>query len=79
MPIYYFDICQGNIVDEDHAGQQAADLDAARKIAAGSVMDLLKAKHKAMTGAVIEIRDASRELVATVPVDLAAEQSAGEP
>ena len=72
MPTYYFDIAQGELVQEDHTGKHAADLTGARGIAAASVMDLLHHKGKAMTGAVIEIRDAERELVATVPVDLAA-------
>lgn len=78
MPIYYFNIRQGNMIDEDHEGREAADLEAARDIAAKSVMELLRVEGKAMTGAVIEIRDESRDLVATVPVDLAAESMVGE-
>jgi hypothetical protein len=78
MPAFYFDIRQRDMIEEDHAGKQAADLEAAREIAAASVMELLSAESKAMTGAVIEIRDAGRELLATVPVDLAAERVAGK-
>jgi len=66
------------MVDEDHKGRPAVDLSAARDIAAKSVMELLRAEHKTMTGAVIEIRDESKDLVATVPVNLAAESVAGE-
>jgi len=40
-------------------------------------MDLLNAESNATTGAVIEIRDVDRELLSTVPVDLAAEPGAG--
>jgi uncharacterized protein DUF6894 len=72
MPIYYFDIAQGDMVQEDHSGKQVADLQAAREVAFESVLDLLRNEGKAMTGAVIEIRDANRDVVATVPVDLAA-------
>lgn len=72
MPIYYFDIAQGDLVQEDHTGKHVADLDAARQVALESVLDLLRSENKAMTGAVIEIRDANRDVVATVPVDLAA-------
>ena len=78
MPQFYFDIRQGDMVEEDHMGKHAPDLDAARSVAAKSVIDLLHAESKAMTGAVIEIRDADRELLASVPVDLAAGQVTGE-
>jgi len=78
MPAYYFDIRQGNMIEEDRQGKQAPDLDAAREIAARSVVELLRAEDKTMTGAVIEIRDSRRELLATVPVDLAARQVSGK-
>lgn len=75
MPIYYFDIVQGDLVQEDQRGKEVPDVDAAREIAAQSVLDLLNTEEKAMTGAVIEIRDGNRDIIATVPVDLAAREN----
>jgi uncharacterized protein DUF6894 len=72
VPTYYFDIAQGDRVEEDHKGKHAESIDEARDIAAKSILDLLHAEGKAITGAVIEIRDSSRDLVASVPVDLGA-------
>lgn len=76
MPLYFFDIAQGDFVEEDHQGQHAADLNAAREIAARSADDLLKAEGKISTEARIEIRNADREWVATVPVDLSFQRPA---
>jgi hypothetical protein len=72
VPTYYFDIAQGNRVEEDHTGKPAKDVGQAREIAAKSILDLLHSEGKAITGAVIEIRDSNRDLVASVPVDLGA-------
>jgi hypothetical protein len=72
MPRYYFNIRQGNRVEIDHTGKDLHDLDTARDIAVQSVLALLDAKGKQMTGAVIEICGEDRQVTASVPVDRAA-------
>jgi hypothetical protein len=75
MPRYYFNIRQGNLVETDHTGRNLNDLDAAREVAAESVLTLLQAEGKEMTGAVIEICGEDRAIAASIPVDKAAQLS----
>lgn len=74
MPRYYFNIRQGEMLKEDHAGRELPDLNAACEATAEATLALLGAKEKAMTGAVVEICDESRRVIATIPVDKAAEE-----
>jgi hypothetical protein len=76
MPRYYFNIRQGSRVEIDRTGRDLHDLDAAREIAVQSVLALLDAKGKHMTGAVIEICGEDREVAASASVDRAAFVSA---
>jgi hypothetical protein len=52
MLVFYLDIVEEDLVNEDYAGRDLPDLEAARKVAAKSVLKLLQAEEKAMRGAV---------------------------
>jgi hypothetical protein len=69
MPVFYFDIAHGGKIEEDYDGKELHDLDAAREVAVLSAMDLLSQADKVMTGAVIQICDEQRQVLASVPVD----------
>ena len=78
MPVFYFDIAQDGKIDEDYDGKELENLEAARQVAVNSAMDLFTHTYKVRTGAVIQICDGQRQVLASVPVNLTAPGAAGQ-
>lgn len=71
MALYYFDVCEGDLISEDGEGVELADLDTARRAAALSAIELTY--HDLRRGAVaggrsFRVRDAGGAIVFTAPL-----------